>query len=182
MHVVFFGVKRVHLQTLRVARTLLRGKELTPARFDMMRIIELHRVYGVAQQKIQALLGVSAPTVSRMLKSLEQLGHIARVRMAHDGRSRIVQITAAGLERVRAARRALVDSGVADRLAERGLDFNPEVARPKISMMRRFLSSIRKVYGCSAAFEHPWTTDDLVPYVFHTIVDGRLCYGAPFKE
>ncbi|MDB4935369.1 MAG: MarR family [Labilithrix sp.] len=174
MHAMFFGIKLAHLRTLTVTRGLLRGRDLTPARFDMMRVIELHRRDGIAQENLRQLLGVSAPTVSRMLKSLELLGFVVRRRFAFDARSLIVRITKAGLERVRAARELLVDSGVADRMALRGLAFEPEVARPLVDTLRRFLSGIRKTYGCFAPFEHPWTTQEFVPLVFHTYVRKRL--------
>lgn len=181
MHAVFFGMKISHLRVLHVTRALLWKRELTPARFDMMRVVELHKDGGVAQQKVQDLLGVSAPTISRMLKSLEKLGYVVRERMTHDARQKRVHITELGLERVRAARLALIDSGIADRMAARGLCFDPEEARPQVTMLRGFLRSIRKNYGDPAPFEHPWTLDQVVPYYVHTIVDGRLHYGAPLQ-
>ena len=72
MHAAFFGLKRVHLRILAVSRSLLARVALTPARFDMIRIVELH-TEGIPQRNIQYLLGVSAPTVSRMVKALEKL-------------------------------------------------------------------------------------------------------------
>lgn len=181
MHSMFFGIKRVHLRTLHISRVLLNEKGLTPARFDMMRIIELHRAYGVTQAKIIALLGVSGATVSRMLSSLEDLGYVVREQIARDRRALTVKITKLGLERVRHAREKLVDSGRAERLALRAFELSPDRARAPLAMMVRFLSRIRKNLADPAPFEHPWTGQDLVPYVFHTIVDGRLCYGAPIR-
>lgn len=174
MHAMFFGIKLAHLRTLAVTRRLLRGMELTPARFDMMRVVELHQEDGIAQENLRQLLGVSAATVSRMLKSLEALGFVVRNRYAHDGRSLIVQITEIGLERVRDARDALVESGVAERMALRGLAFEPAVAKPLVETLRSFLSGVRKIYGCFAPFEHPWTTEQFVPIVFHRFVRQRL--------
>jgi DNA-binding MarR family transcriptional regulator len=182
MHSMFFGIKRVHLRTLHISRALLHKMGLTPARFDMMRIIELHAEFGgVAQAKIIALLGVSGATVSRMLSSLERLGYVVREEIARDRRALLVRITALGLERVRHARETLVDSARAGRLALRAFELSPDWARPQLEMMVRFLSRIRKNFFDPAPFEHPWTNQDLVPYIFHTIVDGRLCYGAPIE-
>jgi DNA-binding MarR family transcriptional regulator len=177
MHAMFFGIKMVHLRTLGVMKTLLRRRNLTPARFDMMRVVELHGAHGIAQRNLQHLLGVSAPTISRMLKSLELLGFVVRKRFAYDARSLIVEITEVGLERVRAARDALVESGIGDRMAARGLAFDPQVARPKVDMLRRFLSCIRTIYGCFAAFEHPWTAEALAPFALHARVYGRVAGG-----
>ena len=179
MHSMFFGIKRVHLRTLHISRALLHKMGLTPARFDMMRIVELHRQHGVTQAKIIALLGVSGATVSRMLSSLEELGYVLREEIPRDRRALLVKITERGLERVRHARETLVDSGRAERLALRAFEHSPDWARPQLVMMRRFLSRIRKNFFDPAPFEHPWTGEDLVPYAFHTIVDGRVCYGAP---
>jgi DNA-binding Lrp family transcriptional regulator len=125
---------------------------------------------------------VSAPTVSRMLKSLEELGYIVRDRMDHDARMRRVYITRLGLEVVRAKIIALIDTNANERMALRGLDYYRKTARRKLERLRSFLSSMRKIYGDPAVFEHPWTTDDLLPpLIFTTMVDGALCYGAPFQ-
>ena len=181
MHAMFFGIKRVHLRVVHITRTLLRDIPLTPARFDMMRIIELHE-HGVPQGNIQYLLGVSAPTVSVMLKSLEKLGFVVRERMSRDGRCLLVQATALGLKTVRAALARLVGSGIADRMAGLGLASDPDIARPAVELCRSVLSKMRKTYGDAAPFEHPWREGGLLePYVFHTIVDGRLTYGAPLQ-
>ena len=177
MHAMFFGIKRVHLRVLHVTRVLLRGKELTPARFDMMRIIELHRE-GVAQSTIQYLLGVSAPTVSRMLKSLEQLGFVARSRMTDDGRRQLVELTRLGLQRIREALSSLVASGVADRMAARALALDPEVARPQLDALQRFLTCIRRNLGDPTPYPHPWRSGNLAPYTVNTILNGQIAYGA----
>lgn len=178
MHAMFFGIKRVHLRVLHITRSLLRDIPLTPARFDMMRIIQLHRD-GVPQGNIQYLLGVSAPTVSVMLKSLEKLGFVVRERLSHDGRCLLVQATLLGRQTVREALARLVDSGIANRMAALGLDSDPDIAGPAVELCRSVLSKIRKRYGDPAPFEHPWRIGVLEPYVFHTIVDGRLTYGPP---
>src|SRR4029079_19247651 len=100
MHPIFFGIKRVHLRVVAVTRKLLLGVQLTPARFDMLRIVGLHEHWGAAQSKIQYLLGVSAATVSRMLKSLEVLGFVVRKRMARDARCVLVPLTPPATARV----------------------------------------------------------------------------------
>lgn len=176
MHSIFFGLKRAHLCVLRVTRVLLRGRELTPARFDMMRIVARHP-FGVAQSKIQALLGVSAATVSRMLKSLELLGFVVRKRLIEDGRCSLVEVTRLGRDRVTDAAYALVHSGVAERMVLRGLGFERRAARPRMKSLQRALSSMRRIYGDRSPFEHPWFYGDLVPLVFTTLVDGRITYG-----
>lgn len=178
MHPMFFGIKRVHLRTLAVSRALLQKRvPLTPARFDMIRIVELH-TEGIPQRNIQYLLGVSAPTVSRMLKSLERLGMIVRRPWERDRRSLYVRLTERGREVVRVAREALVDSGIAERFSLRGLGSNPQTARPDRDLLQRFLARIRRAYGDYPRFEHPWRVgcvdEDLLPPV---ILDGWYPYA-----
>src|SRR3954471_16894373 len=95
MHASFFGIKRVHLRVLAVTRPMIKDYELTPARFDMLRVVLLHPD-GIAQTTLRWLLGVSAPTVSRMLKSLQQLGFVERERDLADGRCLNVLLTPRG--------------------------------------------------------------------------------------
>jgi len=92
MHAIFFGIKRVHLRVLAVTRRMIGLSALTRARFDMLRIVELHP-HGITQSTIRWLLGVSAPTVSRMLKALQRLGFVDRHRDARDGRCVRVRLT-----------------------------------------------------------------------------------------
>src|SRR5688500_12911650 len=110
MHAVFFGTKRVHLEVVwRLTGPMLAacGCGLTPARFDMMRLVHL-RAHGVLQSSLKWMLGVSGSTVSRMLRSLEKLGMITRTTDAHDGRCLKVHITPNGKAAVESAIAATV--------------------------------------------------------------------------
>jgi DNA-binding MarR family transcriptional regulator len=184
MHTMFFGVKRVHLRVLHMSRGLLREvffkkeQRLTPARFDMMRIIKLYEEEGIPQASIQVLLGVSAPTVSRMLKSLEALGYVERDRLSRDRRCVVVKITELGSSTVATAM-PLVDKGVAERLALLGLDFAHDVAAAALATLQKTLLRIRKRYADPSPVEHPWKMQDLVPYAYTHVVDGRIVYGVP---
>ncbi len=178
MHRVFFSVKRVHLRIVEIGKGLLRRFELTPARFDMMRIVLVHAPEGVSQTRIRALLGVSAATVSRMLLSLEKLGFIARHEWKHDTRRLIVTLTELGKCRVTEAMAAMVASGNAERMAQRGVDFDTKAAVPRLRVLQRALASMRRNYGDRSAFTDPWRTDPLVPYYVTTLVEGRIVYGA----
>ena len=120
MHRIFFSVKRVHLRVVEISKRLVKHFELTPARFDMLRIVRLHAPHGVTQSRIRELLGVSAATISRMLKSLQVLGFVRRMRHPRDARDVLVWLTELGENRVSRAVAALIDSGVADTFAKRG--------------------------------------------------------------
>jgi DNA-binding MarR family transcriptional regulator len=180
MHRVFFSVKRVHLRIVEVSKRLVMRFGLTPARFDMLRIVLIHAPDGVSQAKIRALLGVSAATVSRMLIALEKLGFIARDAWGYDARCLIVTLTDLGKKRVSDAMNALVEhpKAKAERMAQRGVDFEPKVAEPRLRVLQRALASMRRNYGDAAAFTDPWRTDPLDPFYLTTLVEGRIVYGA----
>ena len=178
MHRVFFSVKRVHLRIVETSKCLVQRFGLTPARFDMMRIVLVHAPQGISQTRIRALLGVSATTVSRMLVALERLGFIERHAWAYDTRRLIVTLTELGKKRVSDAMEALVERPTAERMARRGVDFHPKVAVPRLRVLQRALASMRRVYGDDAAFADPWRTEPLEPYYVTTLVEGRIVYGA----
>lgn len=163
MHAMFFGLKRAHLRVLGITHELLDGLMLTPARFDMMRIIDLHREHGILQGKLQDLLGVSAPTVSVMLRSLELLGFVKRSRFERDERCLLVQITEVGAWELARAVSRLISSGLAELVALNGLSDDTEEAADEVSCVRSYLRRIRWNYGDSTPFEHPWTLQQILP-------------------
>jgi DNA-binding MarR family transcriptional regulator len=167
------------LKVLHVTRGLLKGMGLTPARFDMMRIVELFRTSGVGQQRLQDALRVSAATVSRMVTSLAKLGYVTREKMEHDARRVRVLITELGLCRVYAARNELVEKGVAQRMKLCALHFDWTVAWQHANTLRGFLTSMRRCYGDLAPFEHPWTTDEHPLRPYHYIHPSSLDAAAP---
>jgi DNA-binding MarR family transcriptional regulator len=111
MHTLFFSLKRAQHSTLRLSRPLLAKMGLTAARFDLLHPLRRHRNYGLRQSSLQRMLGVSRATVSRMVRSLEDLGLVRRERDTQDYRQKRVLLTELGFERVRLAFRRLVRSG-----------------------------------------------------------------------
>lgn len=194
MHAVFFGIKRAHLEVVhRLARGLLKGTGLTAARFDLMRIVCLRP--GVRQVSIRWLLGVSAPTVSRMVKALEESGLLERNVDHRDCRCRVVRPTAAGREAVAMAMARTVDNRAAelavarcatgdgargDRAAagsrEEAETFI-EKAKGKVAVVAGVVAAARKALFDRAPYPHPWRTGDLVDFAISTVVDGQLRYG-----
>jgi DNA-binding MarR family transcriptional regulator len=172
MHQVFFGVKRVHLLGLEFVRGLLNHerltypRRLTPARFEMMRIVYVHDGggMGVPQGNILLLLGVTAPTVSRMLKSLEELGYIVRKRVRYM-RGLIVHLTDAGRTLMRSLMKELVDN----RYVDDDLDEMVE-CDDVLPAFDKLLQNFRDVFDDPAPFEHPWRCGllhDEWPYRFY---------------
>jgi DNA-binding MarR family transcriptional regulator len=115
MHEIFFSLKRAHHGVLALGRGLLkRFKGFTPARFDMLYAIQTHGPYGLRQSQLRSLLGVTAPTVSRMLRSLEELGLLVRRRCSTDARQRIVLLTHEGARIFDRAVHATIGLGLVD--------------------------------------------------------------------
>lgn len=111
MNYYFFALKRSFHAALRVTRDVAAGFGLTPARADMLYAIFSVPVAdyvgaagrgAITQSALRRALGVSAPTVSRMVRSLEALGFVKRSRSIHDGRTLDIQLTDSGWRRVRA--------------------------------------------------------------------------------
>ena len=90
MNYHFFAMKRAYHATLRLTRDVAAAYGLTPARSDMLYAIYCVPVHGPAgrgalsQAELRQRLGVSAPTVSRMVRSLETLGFVSRRRSSGD--------------------------------------------------------------------------------------------------
>jgi DNA-binding MarR family transcriptional regulator len=112
MNALFFGIKRAFHGTLRVFRRALTSLGLTAARFDLLYIVLKER--GLLQRELQRALGVAAPTVSRMLASLEELGLVVREVDEEDRRQRYVELTKEGRRSVIRAARLLIHSGLVD--------------------------------------------------------------------
>jgi DNA-binding MarR family transcriptional regulator len=110
--VLFFDLKRAFHGTLRVFRRALARFGLTAARFDLLYIVK--KEGGLLQRELQRALGVAAPTVSRMLASLEELGLVVREVDEEDRRQRYVELTKAGRRAVLRAARSLIHSGVVE--------------------------------------------------------------------
>src|SRR3989442_7513805 len=77
MNALFFAVRRADLAIFRHVRRLILRYGLTPARFDLMFTL----LHGARHQtELAQILGVSAPVISRMLRSLVDLGLVKRYR------------------------------------------------------------------------------------------------------
>jgi len=106
----FFALKRSFHAVLRVSRDVASAFGLTPARADMLYAIFRVPVAdymgaagrgAITQRDLRRELGVSAPTVSRMVRSLEALGFVRRTPSIHDRRTLDVCLTDFGWRRVR---------------------------------------------------------------------------------
>ena len=90
---LLFALKRAHLAGNRFAWRLLMKIGLTPARFDLMRILYGYRDFSLAQSTLRKRLGVARATISRMLCALEKLGWVERRVDPFDRRTRYVTLS-----------------------------------------------------------------------------------------
>ena len=104
---VFFGVKRAHLAVNCWALHKLKEFGVTPARFDLMRIIFDPNVRW-AQSDLRRVLGVARATISRMVIALERLGWITREVNPDDRRTRDCLLTYEGRRVVASVMSALI--------------------------------------------------------------------------
>jgi DNA-binding MarR family transcriptional regulator len=192
MNANIFGSKRVFLSAVRFARVQLKplADGLTAARFDMMyaltslvgpdpldfghvgEVPEATRELGddyvferttLYQSDLRRLLGVSAPVVSRMLRSLEALGWVTRKRpMFGDQRQRQVTLTNVGLRLFRAAYKAL--SGMVDAVVYRAICWRKHDDSGErfehMSRLEEYLNSLRLHFGDTAGLYNPWGHPD----------------------
>ena len=126
---LLFAYKRVHLAGNRRASMLLAAFEITPARFDLLRMLYGDRTFSMSQSWLRAQLGVARATVSRMLKALEKLGLVERKPDEWDRRTKRVTLTYEARSLVWNILEALVRPRVLAKLIDRGL----ETIRPPVS-------------------------------------------------
>jgi DNA-binding MarR family transcriptional regulator len=163
MNAIFFGCKRAFHGCLRITRPWITSLGLTAARFDMLTAISRYP-FGPFQRQLREMLGVSAPTISRMLGSLEELGLIQRRRTDADRRRVHVLLTAAGLARLRRATAAFIGSGAAqlavDSALTRGRVHDESLCMMEMSRAESLLACIRDAFGDIARLYYPWHPDD----------------------
>ena len=173
MDATFFGLKRAFHSTLRITRATLAKLGLTAARFDLL--YALPHGYGrfeirTRQSALRRALGVSRPTVSRMLASLEELGLVRRERERDPGDRRqiIVRLTQRGCTLIRKAIRAFIQSGWTQLALDSALDEDLPGRRWcdedhcifEIETLEGLLERIRVAFGDFATLAYPSHPDD----------------------
>jgi DNA-binding MarR family transcriptional regulator len=163
MHSIFFGLKRAWQGSLRVTRQPLAALGLTAARFDMLYAIKQQGAYPPRQSDLRRTLGVNRTTTSRMVRSLERLGLVARER-SYDRRTLRVSLTARGLARIKLAIKRLMRTGAADLVVDTALageQWHDEWACLfKTDELECFLNLARKTFRDFATLYYPWHPDD----------------------
>ena len=164
MNAILFGMKRAFQASLRFTRSAVAAFGLTAARFVMLYAIKgSYKIHDVRQSDLRRSLGVTAPTVSRMLRSLEKLGFVSRVRpTSGDTRQRIVSLTIAGLACIRRAFRSLVRRHTVRRAFDAVLTVGqpPSAWLVETETAESVCWQIRRGFGDIATLGYPWHPDD----------------------
>ena len=161
MHTIFFGLKRAHHGVLRIGRRALAQVGLTAARFDLLYAV-LERE-GFPQFELCQALGVSAPTVSRMVTSLEQLGLVVRHTTLVDRRLRHVALTDTGRRIIEEAIGRFMTSGTAQLAVDSALCptrwYDGKLCSRLRQRLEKTLDKIRYAYRDIADLYRPWDPD-----------------------
>jgi DNA-binding MarR family transcriptional regulator len=99
MHAVPFLLKRAYQASLKMLRPIAARHDLTPARFDLLYALKAIRCYAQDQTALAKRLGVTRPTVCKMVRALEKAGFIERHVDTRDRRFRRLELTQHGQRR-----------------------------------------------------------------------------------
>ena len=147
-----FTIKRAHLKMVAFGRKLFEPnleekregvEDMTPARFDLLFAIRgaRSRRLSLEQRDLRTKLGLSKPTVSKMLTRLEQLGLVRRERCTHDRRQKTVFLTEEGLRRIKAAFHIVFGKGRVRRKVQR-MFVGPRRRLARLAKVRRRIYEI----------------------------------------
>jgi DNA-binding MarR family transcriptional regulator len=171
VNAIFFGLKRAFHGTLRITRSLLTRLGLTAARFDLLYALPRGRreaSNAMLQSHLRRQLGVSRPTVSRMLASLEELGLVRRERDTLDRRQRSVALTDRGRALIRRAERIFIRSGLAQLAVDTALGadatgehwYDEAYCLEATDTLDGLLDKIRSEFRDFARLSYPWHPED----------------------
>ena len=163
MNAIFFGCKRAFHSCLRLTRPWITRLGLTAARFDMLTAIRRYPL-GPFQRDLVEMLGVTRATISRMLRSLEELGLIQRRRSDVDRRQLHVSLTDAGLSLLDRATAVFIDSGIVKFAVDCALTcrraHDESLCLIEMDTAESILRRIRDAFGDVACLDYPWHPDD----------------------
>jgi DNA-binding MarR family transcriptional regulator len=167
MHAAFFGLKRAYWGSLRVTRRKLTEMGLTAARFDLLYMLWEWPRAPRSQRLLTRRLGVTPPVVSRMLKSLRELGLVVRERDETDGRGWLISLTKEGRRRIREAIDYFVRRQRAWRRIERAFcphmpkgEEREDAALWSMWQLEVLLDLLRKGFRARGTLYYPWHPDD----------------------
>lgn len=100
-----YALRRAQVRAYELYHAMVGGLELSPARMTALSIVGMEP--DISQSMLAQRLGITGPSVLKVVDALEGAGLIARVGCATDRRRHALALTEAGRERLRALQRAL---------------------------------------------------------------------------
>ena len=169
MDALHFSIKRVYWSAFARLRELLIPLGITPARADLLRVVAIHE-YGIGQSTLTQQLGVSRPTISKMLAAMVEQGWVEKIEL-EDG-TNLIQATAAGLVLIaQVIQRFLLSGTVPLRMA---VAWGHGLAKKLRATLYRILNRARRAFLDRAPFLHPWRTESTYVRRKYTIWEAPL--------
>ncbi len=159
MHELHFDIKRVYLCDVAFNRKVLARYGLTPARYDLLCVIAgCADGFMVPQNILHRRLGVTAPVVSRMLKSLRELGFVHRQPDVFMGNQKVVTLERKAYAALKAIQREQIRSGATQLVVD--CIVSPRFRSPKKravdhGRLTKTLRHMRAQLGDTATFVPP---------------------------
>jgi DNA-binding MarR family transcriptional regulator len=158
MHTVAFSLHRADQRMLALQRNLLARFGITPARYLMMLVISLSYFSCgsepvMRQSDLRKELGVTRVTVSIMVRALEKLGYVRRIRaLSNDRRQIDVLLTPKGSALLRRVERKIIKPGIVW-MAVYSI-FRMDGGR--LGALHYYLEELRRAFFDPAHFYFPW--------------------------
>jgi DNA-binding MarR family transcriptional regulator len=156
-----FSIRRVFHRLGHLGRMMTRSYGLTPSRFDLMHAIECQRQAWLPHQDLCEILGVTHPTVSKMVKALMRRGFVEKRPDPEDGRKRQIKLTRLGRTVLCCAHKHIVRSGYMRHVTARAVsddtDYTilPEAEAAKcVEQMMTLLEALKRNLGDTSRFLH----------------------------
>jgi len=163
MHQISFLMKRCFQSALRFHRPLSQPlhRKLTPARFDLLYAVLGRSGRGSAEQTdIVKMLGVTRPTISRMLRSLRELGWIQRKRSPRHPRAWIIFLTDIGKSLMKLATRVIIKRGFMHNVYRDFNDRSDPDPDWRVFLAVHWLDKLARHLGDGATFEFDYGHPD----------------------
>ena len=173
-----FSIKRTYWSGHARILELVRPLGITPARADLLRLVALYERTGISQQKIIRHLGVSPPTVTKLLHAMAAKGWIDVIRHKHDN---TICVTRAGLVLIAQVISRLILSGMLTLRMAVAWGHGPS-ARQLWERMYRLLNRARRAFHDRAPFLHPWRRADTEVKGTHPLVWEKRLAADDFDD
>ena len=93
MHPTLFNLKRAYQAARHVLEVELQGTGMTVAQMDVLKLVLAAPSTGLDQRALQASLGVTSATLTRLLAGMERKSLIVRTAHPTDARGKTVRLT-----------------------------------------------------------------------------------------